>query len=65
VADTIPAVMFEFFSKELFEDTEAEAKRYDGLILSLPDKKLLFIDPSIKEGIKDFIRGQQLQLRGA
>lgn len=56
--------MFEFFSKELFEDTEAEAKRYDGLHLALPSQKMLFINPDIKDAIKDFVVGQQRQLRG-
>ena len=57
--------MFEFYSKELFDDTEAEARRYDGVLLSIPASKLLFIDPSIKDGIRDFVVGQQRQLRGA
>ena len=57
--------MFEFYSKELFDDTEAEARRYDGVLLSIPACKLLFIDPSIKDGIRDFVVGQQRQLRGA
>ncbi|ORX37154.1 transcription factor Tfb2-domain-containing protein [Kockovaella imperatae] len=59
------AVMFEFHSKELFDDTEAEARRYDGVLVSVPNSKLLFIDPSIKDGIRDFVMGQQKQLRGA
>ena len=57
--------MFEFFSRELFEDTEAEAKRYDGVHLAIPAQKLLFIDPRIKDAVKDFVVGQQRQLRGA
>lgn len=56
--------MFEFFSKDLFEDTEAEARRYDGLHLSLPSQKILFIDPGIKDAVRDFVVGQQKQLRG-
>ncbi|RSH90861.1 RNA polymerase II transcription factor B 52 kDa subunit [Saitozyma podzolica] len=58
-------VMFEFFSKELFDDTEAEARRYDGVQVALPEQKLLFVTPSIKDGIRDFVVGQQRQLRGA
>lgn len=54
------ALMFDFFSKELFEDTETEAKRYAGLLLSVPEKKLLFVDPRIRDAIKDFIKSQQL-----
>jgi transcription initiation factor TFIIH subunit 4 len=61
----MPAVMFEFFSKELFDDTEAEARRYDGVQVALPEQKLLFVTPSIKDGIRDFVVGQQRQLRGA
>ena len=57
--------MFEFYSKELFDDTEAEARRYDGVLLAVPASKYLFIDPSIKDGIKDFVQNQQRQLRGA
>jgi transcription initiation factor TFIIH subunit 4 len=56
--------MFEFFSKELFDDTEAEARRYGGVHLALPDKKLLFVTPGIKDAIRDFVVGQQRQLRG-
>ncbi|EIW67546.1 hypothetical protein TREMEDRAFT_33390 [Tremella mesenterica DSM 1558] len=56
--------MFEFFSKDLYEDTEAEAKRYDGLLLAVPKDKLLFVNPSVKDAIKDFVKGQQRQLRG-
>lgn len=61
---TSPAVMFEFFSKDLYEATEAEAKRYDGLHLPVPGCKLLFIDPGIKDAIRDYVVGQQRQLRG-
>jgi transcription initiation factor TFIIH subunit 4 len=56
--------MFEFFSKELYDDTEAEAKRYDGLLLAVPSAKLLFIDPAIKEPLRDYVQGQQRELRG-
>jgi len=57
--------MFEFFSKELFEDTEAEARRYDGLYLAIASEKVLFIDPRIKDALRDFVMGQQRQLRGS
>jgi transcription initiation factor TFIIH subunit 4 len=56
--------MFEFFSKELYEDTEAEAKRYDGLFLAVPNAKLLLVDPAIKEPLRDYVKRQQRQLRG-
>jgi transcription initiation factor TFIIH subunit 4 len=56
--------MFEFFSKDLFDDTENEARRYGGLLHSVPAAKCLFISPDIKDGIRDFVKGQQLQLRG-
>jgi transcription initiation factor TFIIH subunit 4 len=56
--------MFEFFSKDLFEDTEAEARRYDGLLHSIPALKMLFIQPGIKDPIRDFVQTQQRQLRG-
>ena len=54
--------MLQFNSKDLFEDTEAEAKRYDGLLHSLPKEKILFIDPKIKDAIRAFIRDQQNKL---
>ena len=57
--------MFEFFSKDLFDDTEAEARRYEGLHLSIPSAKLLFIEPRIKDSIRDYVMGQQSQLRGS
>jgi transcription initiation factor TFIIH subunit 4 len=56
--------MFEFFSKELFEDTEAEANRYDGLVLSVPAQKWLFVNPQINDAIRAFVKDQQNQLRG-
>jgi len=56
--------MFEFFSKELFEDTEAEARRYDGLVLSVPAQKWLFVNPQINDAIRAFVKDQQNQLRG-
>lgn len=48
--------MFEFQSKDLFEETMEEAKRYDGLFHSVrkDDVKLLFIDPAIKDAIREF-----------
>jgi hypothetical protein len=36
-------------------------KRYDGLIYSVPSEKMLFIDPRIKEGIRDYIQAQKQQ----
>lgn len=54
--------MFEFFSKELFDDTLAEAQRYDAVIYSVPSQKLLFVDPSVREGLRDFIQTQKQQL---
>ena len=56
--------MFEFFSKDLFDETVAEARRYDGLLHSIPDTKMLFITPGIKDAIRDFVQSQQRQLRG-
>lgn len=57
--------MFEFQSKELFEETLDEAKRYDGLLHSVrkDDTKLLFIDPAIKDAIREFLQERQQQLR--
>lgn len=57
------AVCFEFRSKELYEDTKAEAERNAGLLLAVPNKKLLLLDPTIREAIKDYIQGRQVQLR--
>lgn len=56
--------MFEFFSRELYDETKDEAERNAGLQLALPDKKLLFIDPAVREAIKEFIKDRQLALRG-
>lgn len=56
--------MFEFFSRELFDETRDEAERNAGLHLALPAKKLLFVDPNVREAIKDFIKDKQVQLRG-
>jgi transcription initiation factor TFIIH subunit 4 len=58
-------ICFEFANKDLFEATEAEALRYDGVLLSIPAQKILFIDPSIKDAIKDYVMGQQKELRAA
>ncbi|RSH83453.1 RNA polymerase II transcription factor B 52 kDa subunit [Apiotrichum porosum] len=58
------SVMFEFFSRELFDETRDEAERNAGLHLALPAKKLLFVDPNVREAIKDFIKDKQVQLRG-
>lgn len=55
--------MFEFFSKELFEETRDEAERNAGLQLALPKEKLLFVDPTMREAMKDFIKDKQEQLR--
>lgn len=58
------SVCFEFNSKELFDDTKAEAERNDGLLHAHPGKKWLFLDPAIREPIKEFIKGRQVLLRG-
>jgi transcription initiation factor TFIIH subunit 4 len=57
--------MFEFQSKELFEETMEEAKRYDGLFHSVrkDDTKLLFVDPAIKDAIREFLQDRQRDLR--
>jgi transcription initiation factor TFIIH subunit 4 len=57
--------MFEFQSKELFEETMEEAKRYDGLFHSVrkDDVKLLFVDPAIKDAIREFLQERQRALR--
>ena len=58
-------IMFEFQSKDLFEETMEEAKRYDGLFHSVrkDDVKLLFIDPAIKDAIREFLQERQRELR--
>ncbi len=56
--------MIEFFSKELYDDTLAEAKRYDGVLHAVPAQKLLFVDPSLREGLRDFIQQQRQQRYG-
>ncbi|KAL7422462.1 RNA polymerase II transcription factor B 52 kDa subunit [Cryptotrichosporon argae] len=61
---TQESVMFEFFSKELFEEAENEARTIAGLQLAVPQQKLLFIDPAVREAMKDFIKDKQVQLRG-
>lgn len=60
---TTLAVMFEFFSKELFDETRDEAERNAGLQLAMPKEKLLFVDPALREAMKDFIKEKQEQLR--
>jgi len=57
--------MFSFFSKELYEETRDEAERNAGLQLAVDSKKLLFIEPHVREAIKEFIKAKQVQLRGA
>jgi transcription initiation factor TFIIH subunit 4 len=59
------AIMFEFQSKDLFEETMEEAKRYDGLLHSVrrDDVKLLFIDPAIKDAIREFLQDRQREFR--
>jgi transcription initiation factor TFIIH subunit 4 len=56
--------MFEFFSKELYEETRDEVIRNAGLQLAVDSDKLLFIEPTVREAIKEFIKGKQRQLRG-
>jgi transcription initiation factor TFIIH subunit 4 len=58
-------IMFEFQSKDLFEETMEEAKRYDGLFHSVrkDDVKLLFIDPAIKDAIREFLSERQREFR--
>ncbi|ORY22026.1 transcription factor Tfb2-domain-containing protein [Naematelia encephala] len=60
---TDEAIMYEFFSKELFEASEAEADKYGGMILSLPEQKRLFVDPALKEAMRDFVVARQTELR--
>ncbi|KAK8858851.1 hypothetical protein IAR55_003081 [Kwoniella newhampshirensis] len=60
---TEETVMFEFFSKELFDDTEAEAKANAALQLAVPGQKLLFIEPQTKPAITEFVRERQNLLR--
>ncbi|BEJ08611.1 hypothetical protein CcaverHIS641_0507050 [Cutaneotrichosporon cavernicola] len=61
--DNKESVMFEFFSKELFDDAQDEATRMGCLQLGLPKEKLLFVDPDARESMKDFIKEKQEQLR--
>ncbi|WWC88390.1 uncharacterized protein L201_003301 [Kwoniella dendrophila CBS 6074] len=60
---TEDTVMLEFFSKELFEDTEKEAKANAALQLSIPNQKFLFIEPQTKAAITEFVKERQTQLR--
>jgi transcription initiation factor TFIIH subunit 4 len=58
------ALMHEFASKELFEDAETYAKTIEGLALSLPEKKILFIDPQAREAMREYVKERQAELRG-
>lgn len=44
--------MFSFFSKDLYDATEAYAKQYDGVQLALPDQKVLFVLPELKDAVR-------------
>ncbi|ODN74032.1 hypothetical protein L202_07507 [Cryptococcus amylolentus CBS 6039] len=57
-------VMYEFFSKELFDDTVNEAKANAALQHSSASNKLLFIEPHTKPAITDFVKQRQNYLRG-
>ncbi|WVQ73426.1 hypothetical protein IAR50_002998 [Cryptococcus sp. DSM 104548] len=57
-------VMYEFFSKELFDDTVNEAKANAALQHSSASSKLLFIEPHTKPAITDFVKQRQNFLRG-
>ncbi|KLT45196.1 Tfb2-domain-containing protein [Cutaneotrichosporon oleaginosum] len=61
--DDKESVMFEFFSKELFDEARDEATRMGVVLLALPKEKLLFVDPDSREAMKDFIKEKQEQLR--
>lgn len=60
--------MFEFYSKELFETCRDEAERMGALQHSVQRgqgmAKLIFVDPTIRESLRDFIKEKKLQLRG-
>lgn len=43
--------MFSFFSKDLYDATEAYARQYEGVQLALPDQKILFVIPQIKDAV--------------
>lgn len=46
-----PGAMFSFFSKDLYDATEAYARQYEGVQLALPDQKILFVIPQIKDAV--------------
>lgn len=62
------AVSFEFKSKELFEACRDEAERMGALQHSVQRGpgfgKFIFVDPAIRESLRDFIKEKQSQLRG-
>lgn len=43
--------MFSFFSKDLYDATEAYARQLAGVQLALPDQKILFVIPEIKTAV--------------
>jgi transcription initiation factor TFIIH subunit 4 len=55
--------MLSFFSKELYEDTRDEAKRNAGLQHCDDAQKIIFIEPTIREAIREFIQARQSELR--
>nr|ODN91824.1 transcription initiation factor TFIIH subunit 4 [Cryptococcus depauperatus CBS 7841] len=61
---TEETVMFEFFSKELFDDTAQEAKTNAALQHAATSQKVLFIEPHTRPAITEFIRQRQQVLRG-
>lgn len=56
--------MYEFFSKELFDDTVNEAKANAALQHAATSQKLLFIEPHTKPSITEFVKQRQNVLRG-
>ncbi|OWZ74917.1 transcription initiation factor TFIIH subunit 4 [Cryptococcus neoformans Bt85] len=61
---TEETVMYEFFSKELFDDTVNEAKANAALQHAATSQKLLFIEPHTKPAITEFVKQRQNVLRG-
>lgn len=61
---TQESVMYQFFSKELFDEASDEAERNASLHYASAAQKLLFVDPNFREPLKEFIREKQIQLRG-
>ncbi|KAL0240587.1 hypothetical protein I308_106385 [Cryptococcus tetragattii IND107] len=61
---TEETVMYEFFSKELFDDTVNEAKANAALQHAATSQKLLFIEPHTKPSITEFVKQRQNVLRG-